>query len=136
MLAEDAADCGANEFACNGVRALEFAFVFEFQLAGNGREGGVDVGDTGDDVFFAVASGALLGAADEAFQSRDRQTLADTRAAVDALVLASLKRDFFDDLAEIMRYFDFLAGITAHPGLLRGDFHSFLNAGWIVRSNC
>src|SRR5712664_117590 len=135
MLAENAADGGANEFTSNGVRALELAFVLELQFSSDGREGGVDVGDAGDHGFFAVASGALLGAADEAFQSRDRQTLADTRAAVDALVLASLKRDFFDDLAEIVRHFDFLAGIAPHPSLLRRDGHSFLDARGIMGAN-
>src|SRR6266851_2439167 len=135
VLAEDAADGGANEFACDDVRAFEFAFVFEFHFSGDGGEGGVDVGDAGDDGLFAVASGALLGAADEAFECGDGKTLADAGAAVDALVFARLEGDFFHDLAKIVGHVDFLAGIAAHPGFLSGDGHSFFDAGGIVRAN-
>src|SRR5260370_13919215 len=85
VFAEDAADGGANEFAGDGVRAFEFAFVFEFHFSGDGGEGGVDVSDAGDNGLFAVASGALLGAADEAFERGDGKTLADAGAAVGAL---------------------------------------------------
>ena len=68
IFAEDAADGGANEFAGDGVGAFEFAFVFELHFSGDGGESGVNVGDAGDDGFFAGARGALLGAADEAFE--------------------------------------------------------------------
>src|SRR5712664_4189544 len=135
VLAEDAADGGANECACDGVRAFEFAFVFEFHFSGDGGEGGVDVGDAGDDGLFAVASGALLGGADEAFERGDGKTLTDAGAAVHALVFARLEGDFFHDLAKIVGHVDFLAGIAAHPGFLRGDGHSFFEAGGIVRAN-
>src|ERR1700737_1947174 len=135
VLAEDAADGGANEFAGDGVRAFEFAFVFQLHFSGDGGEGGVNVGDAGDDGLFAVASGALLGTANEAFERGDGETLADAGATVHALVLARLEGDFFDDLAEIGRYIDSLAGIAAHPGFLSGDGHSFLDARGIVRAN-
>src|SRR5216684_6090478 len=135
VFAEDAADGGANEFAGDGVRAFEFAFVFEFHFSGDGGEGGVNVGDASDDGLFAVASCALLGAADEAFEGGDGKTLADAGAAVDALVFASLEGDFFHDLAEIGRDVDLLAGIAAHPGFLRRDSHTFFDAGGIMRAN-
>src|SRR5712692_7451865 len=135
VLAEDAADGGANEFAGDGIRAFEFAFVFEFHFSCDGGEGGVDVSDAGDDGLFAVASGALLGAADEAFECGDGETLADAGAAVHALVLARLEGDFFYNLAEILGHVDFLAGIAAHPCFLSGDGHSFFDAGGIVRAN-
>jgi len=82
----------------DGVRALEFSFVFEFHLASNGGEGGVNVGNAGDDGFLAVARGSLLRAADEAFQSGDRQALAYAGATINALVFAGLESDFFHDL--------------------------------------
>src|SRR6266849_446900 len=135
VFAEDAADGGANEFAGDGIRAFEFAFVFEFHFSGDGGEGGVNVGDASDDGLFAVASCALLGAADEAFEGGDGKTLADAGAAVDALVFASLEGDFFHDLAEIGRDVDLLAGIAAHPGFLRRDSHTFFDAGGIVGAN-
>src|SRR5256886_8591630 len=135
MFAENAANSGANQFAGDGVGALEFAFVFEFHLAGDGGKGRVNIGDARDHGFLAVARGALLGAADEALQSGDRQTLADARAAVHALVFARLKSDLFHDLAEIRRHVDLLAGIAPYPGFLRRDGHSFFDGGGIMRAN-
>ena|SRR5216684_467210 len=64
MLAEDTADGGSNELAGDGVRAFEFAFVFELHFPGDSGERGVNIGDAGDDGFFAGAGGAMLGAAD------------------------------------------------------------------------
>src|SRR5712691_8657613 len=135
MFAEDAAYGGADEFAGDSVRALEFAFVFELQFARNGGKRGVDVGDAGDDSLFTIASGALLGAADQAFQSGDRQTLADSGAAVDALVFPSLEGDFFNDLAEIVRDINFFATVAAYPGFLSRDGHSFFDASGIMCAN-
>ena len=54
----------------------------------------------------AVARGALLGAADHAFERGDRQALADAGAAIDALIFARLKSNLFDDFAEIFGNFD------------------------------
>src|SRR5712664_3197767 len=135
MLAEDAADGGANELAGDGVRAFELAFVFELHFSGDGGERSIDIGDAGDDGFFAGAGGAMLGAADEAFQSGDGETLADSGTAVHALVFARLERNFFDDLAQVMRDFDFLAGVAGDPGFLRGNGHAFFDAGGVVRAN-
>src|SRR6267378_5727490 len=119
MLAEDAADGGANEFAGDGVRAFELTFVFELHFAGDGGEGGVNVGHAGHDGFFAIASGALLGAADEAFQRSDGQTLADAGAAIHALVFTSLKGNFFHDLVKILRHVFFFSSRRRHTRSLR-----------------
>src|SRR6266481_844818 len=135
MLAEDAADGSANELAGDGVRAFELAFVFELHFSGDGGERSIDIGDAGDDGFFAGAGGAMLGATDEAFHRGDGETLADAGAAVHALVLARLEGDFFDDLAQVMRDFDFFAGVAGDPGFLRGDGHAFFYGGGIVRAN-
>src|SRR6266849_347119 len=135
VLAENAADGSADELASDGVGTLELSFVFELQFAGDGGKRGINVGDTGDDGPFAGASGTLFGAADEAFQSCDGQTLADAGAAVHTLVLAGLEGDFFHNLAEIVRHIDLLAGIAAHPGFLRRDGHAFLDACGIVGAN-
>src|SRR5260370_36539253 len=112
MLGENTADGSADQFSGNGVSALEFPFVFELQFASDGREGGVDVGDTGDDAFLAGASSALFGAADEAFQSGDGQTLADARAAVGALGVASLESGFFHHFAESVLATHLLGGVA------------------------
>src|ERR1700732_621583 len=112
MLAEDPAHSSADELAGGSIRALEFAFVFEFHFPSDGGKSSVDVGHARDDRLFAVARGALFGATDETFQGGDGQPLTDPGAAVNALVLASLKSDFFDDLSEIWRDIDFLSGIA------------------------
>src|SRR6267142_1849406 len=135
MFAEDAADSGSNEIAGDGVRAFEFAFVFELHFPGNGGKRGVDIGDAGDDGFFTGAGGAVLGATDEAFHRGDGEALADSGAAVHALVLARLERNFFDDLAQVLRDFDLFPGVAGDPGFLRGDGHAFFDAGGVVRAN-
>src|SRR5712664_4983339 len=135
MFAEDAADGGSNELPGDSVGALEFAFVFKFHFSSDGGERGIDISDASDDGFFAGAGGAMLGAADEAFHRGDGETLADAGAAVHALVLARLEGDFFDDLAQVMRDFDFFAGVAGDPGFLRGDGHAFLDGGRVMRTN-
>ena len=85
--------------------------------------------------FFAGAGGALLGAADHAFESGDGKTLAHAGAPVDALVLSSLKRDFFDNVTKISGNFDFTSEVARDPSFLRGDGHAFLNAGRVMGTN-
>ena len=51
MFAEDAADGGTNEFAGDGVRAFEFAFVFKLHFSGDGGKSGVNIGDASDNMF-------------------------------------------------------------------------------------
>ena len=53
VLGEYLADGGANQFAGDGVGALQLAFVFQFQLAGDGGNGGVDIRDARGGVGFA-----------------------------------------------------------------------------------
>ncbi len=135
MFAEDAANGGANEFACDSFGAFQFAFVFEFEFAGDGRERSVEIGDAADGVCFAGASGALLGAADQIFESGDRKTLADAGAFVNALVIARLERDFLDNFAKVIGNFDSEFVIAVDPGFLGGDGDTFLNGGGIVGAN-
>src|SRR5882672_7503955 len=135
MFAEDAADGGSNELAGDGVSPFELAFVFELHFSGDGGKRGVDIGDAGNDGLFAGAGGAMLGAADEAFHCGNGETLADSGAAVHALVFSGLERNFFDDLAQIQRDFDLLTGVAGDPGFLGGDGHAFFYSGGIVRAN-
>ena len=135
VLGEDFADGGANQFARDGVGAFQLAFVFEFQLAGDGGNGGVDVGDARGGVGFVVARGALLGAADHGFHAGDGQALADAGALVDALIFARQKGDLLDDFAQVVRHVKFAAGVALGPGFLRGDGHAFFDGGGIVRAD-
>src|SRR5258707_7392284 len=98
MLAEDAADGSANQLAGDGVGAFELAFVFELEFAGDGRKSGVNISDARDGSFFADAGGALLGAADHAFQRCDWHALADAGAAVSARGVPSPSGQFLDHL--------------------------------------
>src|SRR5262249_35863654 len=135
ILAEEAADGGADKFASDGVGALEFTLVFEFELAGDGRKRSVDVGDSCDGGVFSRACRALLAAADDAFENGEWQALGDAGALVDAVVVAGLEGNFFDELAEISGDVDGAAGIAGDPGFLLGDGHAFGDGGWIVRAN-
>src|SRR5260370_7447169 len=110
-------------------------FVCELEVAGEGGKRGVDIGNWSDVRLFIGASSALLGAADETFESSDGKALADAGAAVDALVLASLKPDLLDNAAKISGNFDLTSEIASHPGFLRSDGHAFLKSGWIVGAN-
>src|ERR1700687_61657 len=71
MLAEDAADRGANQLPRNRVRTLQLAFIFLFELAGNRREGSINIRHACEGILFADARCALLGVADDAFQRSD-----------------------------------------------------------------
>ena len=53
-----------------------------------------------------IAHGALFRAADDAFEARDRQALADAGALVDALVLARQKCNLLDDFADVVGNID------------------------------
>ena len=53
IFAEYAANGGANEFPCYDFRALQFTFIFEFELAGNGGKCGINIGNSGDGMSFA-----------------------------------------------------------------------------------
>src|ERR1700676_136754 len=131
----DTADGGADKLARDGVGAFELAFVLEFDLAGDGGKRGVNVGDTRDAVRFTQAGGALFGAADHTFEGGDRQTLADARALVDALVFARLEGDFLDYFAEIGRHIDLVHGVAAGPGFLRSDGHAFFEGRGVMSAN-
>src|SRR2546423_4563534 len=81
MLAEDAAHRGANQLARDSIGALELTFVLEFEFAGDGGKRGINIRDPRDRQLLAVARGALLGIADDALESGDRQALAHAGAA-------------------------------------------------------
>src|SRR6266478_990524 len=135
MLAEDAADGSANQLAGDGVGAFELAFVFQFELAGDGRKSGVNIGDARDRIFFADTGGALLGIANDAFQRGDWEALAYSRTAVDALVFAGLEGDFLDDFSQVAGDVDFASGIPSDPCFLLSDGHAFFEGRWIMGAN-
>src|SRR6266849_5065132 len=135
MLAEDAADGGANKFPRDSVRALELAFVLEFELAGYGRECGINVRHARKGILFADAGGALLGVADDALQRGDGQALAYAGAAVYALVVTRLESNFLYDLAQVRGHFNLAPRVARDPGFLLGDGHSFVEGRWVMRAN-
>jgi hypothetical protein len=89
-------DGGADEFAAYVVRAFHLAFIFEFEFAGNGGQGGVDVADARHDELFVVADGAALGVRDNVFHCGNGQALADAGALVDFLIFAGGESDALD----------------------------------------
>src|SRR5258708_11868047 len=112
-----------------------FRSVFELELAGDGREGSINIGHSRDRILFADAGCALLGIADDAFQCGDWQPLAHARAAVHALVLTRLEGYFLDNLAQVSGDVNFSPGVAPHPGFLLRDGHPFFQGRRIVRAN-
>ena len=102
----DLADGGADELANHRVRAAHLAFVFEFELAGDAGQRGVDVADARHGERFAVDERAPFGIRDDQFHGGDGQALADAAALVDFLVFARGEGDLLDDCAHIGRNLD------------------------------
>src|SRR5712664_1271658 len=135
MLAEDAADGGAYKLACDGVRTLELTFVFELELAGDRREGGVNIRYPRKGILFADACRALLGIADHALQRSDGQALAYAGAAVYALVVTRLEGNFLHNLTQVSGHLNLAPRVAGDPGFLLGDGHSFVEGRWVMRAN-
>src|SRR6202040_4243371 len=111
------------------------AFIFEFELPGNRRHCRVDVCSSRNPAFLPGACRALFGAAHGTLQRGDREPLAHTGAAVNALVLARLKRNLFHDLPQILGNFDLPASIPPNPRFLMRDGHTLSYRSWIVRAD-
>ena len=60
VIVEGFCDRSPNQFAAHMIGALHFAFVLEFQLARNRRQGGVDIADAGDHGLFSMPDRAPL----------------------------------------------------------------------------
>src|SRR5580658_520163 len=135
ILRVSLADGGANQFARDIVRAAQLAFIFQFEFTGHGWYGSVHIGNARDDGRIAAAHGALFRAAQHIFQRADGQALADAGAAVHALILARLKRYFFDNFANVLRHFHAFLLLARGPRLLRGDGHALGDRRGIMRAN-
>src|SRR5207249_4980846 len=91
----------ADEFAANVIGALHLTFVFELQLAGDGRQGGIDITNPRNCDRLTMANGSALGVGDDILHAGNRKALTDARALVNFLVLAGGKGDSFDDFANV-----------------------------------
>ena len=116
------------------VSAFHFAFVFEFELAGDGRQRGIHVADTRDRNLLAMSKGSALGIGDDVLHTRNWEALADAGTLVYFLVLACGEGDAFDHFAHVLGN-DQLVSVTRRPGFLRGDRDAFFNRGGIMRAN-
>src|SRR5215813_11831498 len=121
-----------------------FALVFELDLAGDGRDRGVNVADARGDQGLAVKQGAALGVRRDALHDGYRQALADAGAFIDAFVLARDERDLFDDFADglrdqksqlVMIRVVAVIAVAVRPRLLPSDLDSFLDRGRIMCLN-
>src|ERR1035437_8487013 len=121
VLVEDLADGGADEIARHAIAAFELALVFQLEFAGDGGQGGVDVGDARDGGVVPAAEGAALGVRDHVFEDGDGESLADAGALVDALVLAGEEGQLFDHAADVIGHTDLNGRGAAEPGFLPGD---------------
>src|SRR5262249_46609404 len=121
-----------------------FALVFELDLAGDGRDRGVNVADARGDQGLAVKQGAALGVRRDALHDGYRQALSDDGWFIDAFVLARDERDLFDDFADglrdqksqlVMIRVVAVIAVAVRPRLLLSDLDPFLDRGRIMRLN-
>src|SRR5580704_11559612 len=135
ILRERLTDGSAYQFTSDIICSTKFAFVFELELPGHSRNRGVNVGDPCHRICIATLNSALLCAAEYILKRANRKTLADARAAIHALVITSLERDFLHHLANVLRNFHTARAIALRPRFLRCNGHAFGNARGVVRAN-
>ena len=87
-------------------------------------------------VVLAARQRAAFGVRQHVLEAGDGEPLADARAPIDLPIGARLKRDVFDDLADVDRHLDRFPVLSAiEPRFLRGDLHRVLAVGRVVRAD-
>ena len=132
---EDVANCGPNEIARHNLGALQFAFVFELELAGDRRQCRVHVRDARHDDLLAVGERSSFSVRDHEFQRADGQALTHAGSLVDLAIGTCLKRDLFDHFAHVLGNFHSHAAWPVGEGFLPGDGQGVVPRGRIVRSD-
>ena len=116
--------------------ALQLPFIFQFHLAGHGRQGGVNIADARNDLLFSAGEAPALGIGDHVLQDADGQPLAHARTLVHLLVPAGQKGDGLDHLLdEAGNPKAAPAPRTVQPGFLLGNPDAFLEGNRIVGSH-
>ena len=123
----------ANEVTCDGIGALQFAFVLQFQFSSYRRQSGIDICNARDDHVLTRDEGAAFGVAEDVFQTRNGQALADARSFVDSLVGSCLESNRFYNLFNEMRHKNLPFRISANPGFLFSDRKAMLERPGIMR---
>src|SRR5262249_12985211 len=115
------------------IGTLELPFIFQLDLSGNRRQGGINIGNAWNDLSFPCHNGPPFGIADDILETGNGQPLTHAGTLVDPLIRPCLERyclhDFFDEFGQK----DLPAGISADPGFLFGDRDAVLERDWIVR---
>src|SRR5437867_658046 len=136
-LPEHHLDGLSNQIARYAFGALQFPFVFQLELSGDGWNSGVDIRNARHDGGIARDDSAALGVAHCIFQTRNRQTLAHARPFVDTLISASLECDALHNLFDKRRDSGVgaLPTIARQPRLLLGDGDAYVQTARIMRFN-
>src|ERR1035438_7542569 len=132
VLVVDLADGSADQIAGHGIAAFELALVFQFELAGDGGERGVNVGDARHGGIVPALQGAALGVGYHVFEHGNGEALADAGALVDALVFARQEGQLFHHAADVIGHADFDGRRPIEPGFLLRDGDALLPHGGIV----
>ena len=90
----------SNQVANHRVCSSQFTFILEFEFAGDGGNGAVDIANARNDGTLGIAQCATLGIGDYVLHGGDREALAYTRSLIDALVFPGREGDLFHDLAD------------------------------------
>ncbi len=102
VLVEDILYAGADDLADDGVGSAHLAFVFEFDLAADAGESGVNVAYARHDEGLVVEQSAAFGVRDDELHGADGEALRYAATLVDFLVFTRGEGDLLDDLANVV----------------------------------
>ena len=88
----------ADQFPAYRVTALQFPFVLQFDLSGNGGHCRIHVNNPRHSKIVAIFKGAAFGVGNNIFRYRNGQALRNTGALVHAFIFAGTEGQLFDDL--------------------------------------
>ena len=127
-------DGGADQLAAHVVGAFHLAFVFQFEFAGDGRQGRVDVADARNDDSFPMSKCAPLGVRDHVLGGGNREALAHARALINFFVFPSKEGDPLDHLLHVFGNLQ-TGAMALDPGFLCGDGDAFFDRRGIVSAD-
>src|SRR5439155_12142319 len=125
----------ADQLARHGVAALQLAFVFQLELAGNRGQGSVNIEDARHRHGLFGFERATLGVRNHILEHRDGQALRDTGTLVDFLVFARGESQLLDDLPDVYRHVRLDGRWPFEPCFLLGDLEALFERRRIVRAD-
>ena len=129
VVVVDLAHGGADQLARHRVAALQLAFVFQFELAGDGRQRGVDIDDRAARRASSLARRARRSALDTTFSSTEMGRRWETPERLSMRLSSRARNASCSTISRMYsRHVHLDRRGPLEPGLLRGDRHALLDA--------